>query len=137
MVPVETIAMIRLNILLLFLVAIEPFLFYLLTSSSIETSIWQWSSSYYGLDIAGMNFILAFFAHILTREEKKLIPAEQIHRFRVSRTGFLSVGMLFAISAIPSDVLWTVSVLTLPLRIFFWLLTVPVIWASRTIGKQA
>jgi hypothetical protein len=128
--------MIRVNILLLFLVAIEPFLFNLITSMSSETSIWQWASAYYGLDIAGMNFVLAFFAHLITREDKKLIPLDQVGRFRVSRNGFFAVGLLFAVSALPLSELATVSVFTLPLRVFLWVLTLPVIWISRIVSRQ-
>ncbi len=138
-VPVETSAMIRLNILLLFLVAIEPFLLNLLLNPDLEvqSTFWQLTSIYYGLDIAGMNFVLAFFAHLLTREEKKLIPLDQIRRFRVSRNGFFAVGTLFAISAIPLSQFVTVTVFTLPLRTFLWVLTLPVIWLSRIASRRA
>jgi hypothetical protein len=129
-VPVETAGMIRLNMLLLFFVAVEPYLFNLLTRSNIAELV----STYYAVDIGGMNLVLAYFAHLLTVTKKNSLPPEEARRFRISRNVFIFVGLMFLVSASPG--LWTPSVLGEPLRIIIWLLAFPIIWLSRTLGKQ-
>ena len=128
-VPIETVTMVRLNVLLLFLVAIEPYLFYILVKSGLSVDPGLDASSFYALDIAGMNFIIAYFTHLTTIEAKKLIPPDLIHRYRLSRTLLLTVGLIFAISAIPN--LGTTAVLGQSLRELLWIATVPIIWISR------
>jgi uncharacterized membrane protein len=132
LVPVETTAMLRLNMLLLFLVAVEPYLFNLLVIQGTAGSpVGQYVSAYYALDIAGMNFVLAYFTHILTRKEKKLIPGELIHRFKLARDRNVVVATVFLVSAIP--VFWAISIIGTPLRVILWILAVPIIWVSETI----
>jgi uncharacterized membrane protein len=94
--PVETAGLVRLNMLLLFLVAIEPYLFNLLGAQPLASSpLRQEISSYYGLDIGGMNLILAYFAHILSQEEKKLIPTKLVQQFKVGRNLVFVAGLIF------------------------------------------
>ena len=127
-VPIETVTMVRLNVLLLFLVAIEPYLFYIISKSGLSADPGLDASSFYALDIAGMNFVIAYFTHLTTIEGKKLIPPDLIHRFKLSRTLLLLVGLIFAISAIPY---FGVAVLGQSLREILWIATVPLIWISR------
>jgi uncharacterized membrane protein len=129
-VPVETAGMIRLNMLLLFFVAIEPYLFNLLTRSTIGELV----SAYYAVDLGGMNLVLAYFAHLLVTTKKNPLPPEELHRFRVSRNIFILVGLMFLVSASPG--LWIPSLLGEPLRVLIWVLAFPVIWVSRLLGKQ-
>jgi len=86
--------MLRLNMLLLFLVAIEPYLFNILIiqNSAVSMSLASEVSAFYALDIGAMNFVLAYFTYILTQEEKKLIPTEMIKRFKVSRNSLTLTG---------------------------------------------
>ena len=134
-VPIETVTMVRLNVLLLFLVAIEPYLFYILTKSGLSVDPGLDASSFYALDIAGMNFIIAYFTHLTTIERKKLIPPDMIPRFRLSRTLLLMVGLIFAVSAIPY--FGTVTVIGQSLREVLWIATVPIIWITRISTRTA
>ncbi len=127
--PVETPVMIRLNMLLLFLVAIEPFLFDVLYFQGGSTAVGAEASLYYGLDIGGMNIVLAYFTHILTREERRLIPREMIHRFRVTRNLLLVAAALFLVSDLP--VFWGPTFLGLPLRIDIWVFSLPIVFLPR------
>jgi uncharacterized membrane protein len=135
MVPVETTGMMRLNMLLLFMVAVEPYLFNLLVIQGMAfLPLGQDVSAYFALDIGGMNLVLAYFAHLLTREEKILIPLELIHSFRLTRDRILVAGLIFVISATP--IFWTFTFAGIPLRIFLWAVTLPPLWLSRVFVKQ-
>jgi uncharacterized membrane protein len=129
-VPVETAGMIRLNMLLLFFVAIEPYLFNLLTRSTIGELV----SAYYAVDLGGMNLVLAYFAHLLVTTKKNPLPPEEVRRFRFGRNIFILVGLLFLVSASPG--LWNPRLLGEPLRVLIWVLVFPIIWVSRLLGKQ-
>lgn len=127
--PIETPGMVRMNILLLFLVAIEPFLFDILSAKGLGSAVAVQASIYYAFDIGGMNLILAYFSHILTVEEKNLIPKDMVRRFKTSRNFLLGSASIFLISALP--VFWDIIVAGLPLRILLWILTLPAVWVPR------
>ncbi len=131
-VPVETTAMVRLNILLLFLVVLEPYTFNILTRANLAIQFGQDVSAYYAVVLSGMNLVMAYFIHLATREKKELIPAELTRRFKPSRNYALVVGLIFAISAIP---VFSAPVLGTSWRIVIWILVVPVVWLSRIFGR--
>jgi len=133
--PVETAVLVRLNMLLLFLVAIEPFLFDVLFAKGLGTDVGTAASVYYGLDIGGMNLVLAYFTHILASEEKNLIPRELMGRYRTTRNLLVVGAALFLLSDIP--VFWGIFVGGLPLRVVIWVLTIPVLWTQRIIGSRS
>jgi uncharacterized membrane protein len=135
--PVDTTGLIRLNILLLFLVALEPYLFNVLTAQSLSSSpVGPEISSYYALDIGGMNLILAYFSHILTREGKNRIAEESIRSFKNGRNAIFLAGLIFVISAIP--IFWTISIGEglLPLRLAMWIASIPLIWLTRIMVRR-
>ena len=82
--PIDTRWIFRLNLALLFLVAIEPFLFNLLVipQAGLASALGNPVSQFYALDIDGMNLILAYFTHMLSIEEKNLIPRDLIRRYK-------------------------------------------------------
>ncbi len=62
--------------------------------------------------------ILGFFTHILTLEEKKLIPKELMRRYRLIRNfAFLGAGLLL-LSTLPQ--FWTFRIGGFPIRLYFW-----------------
>jgi uncharacterized membrane protein len=127
--PVESPTLVRANILLLFLVAIEPFLFDVLAARGLSSAVGSQASVYYGIDIGSMNLILAYFTHVLTLEEKNLIPRELIHRTKVARNLLLAAAAVFLVSDLP--VFYDIIVAGTPLRIWLWVLTLPAIWLPR------
>ena len=131
--PVETPVMIRLNLLLLFLVAIEPFLFDVMFVVGLGTPTGVAASVYYSFDIGGMNLILAYFTHLLASEERNLIPRELMHRFKTTRSALILVAAIFLISALP--IFWDISLDGTPLRVVMWLVTLPLLWVPRALGK--
>jgi uncharacterized membrane protein len=135
--PVETRWTIRLNMVLLFLVAIEPFLFNLLVipQGGLGSNLGDTVSQFYAFDIAGMNLILAYFTHILTLEEKNLIPHELTHRYKNVRNALILSSAIFVVSVLPP--FWAISIGSLPLRVAVWFVTLPLVWASRWFGTNA
>jgi uncharacterized membrane protein YphA (DoxX/SURF4 family) len=127
--PVETPFMIRLNMLLLFLVAIEPFLFGVLFVPGLSTSVGAAASTYYALDIGGMNIVLAYFVHLLASEERKLIPRELMERYRVVRNSLILGAAIFLASAFP--VFWGIVYSGVPLRIYLWIASLPAFLLPR------
>jgi uncharacterized membrane protein len=136
-IPVETQAMIRLNMLLLFLVALEPYLFNLLVIDNLGSPssgmTGAYASSFFAIDIGAMNFVMAYFTHLLTIEKKRLIPSELIQRFKISRNGIIAAAAIFMFSALPIPILWDPNLTLggLPLRIILWVASVPFIWVTR------
>ena len=118
--PVEDNTVVTLNLLLLFLVSIEPYLFYrsITFDLALQELFLNLASILYALDMMGLMLILGLFTHQLTREERGLVPKESISRHkRVRNTLFLS-AVLFAITILP--VFWSVRFYGQPLRFFFW-----------------
>jgi uncharacterized membrane protein len=132
--PVETPVMIRLNMILLFLVAIEPFLFDVLYFQGLGADVGVEASLYYGLDIGGMNLILAYFTHLMTSEEKKLVPESMLHRFRVARNLLLLTAGIFLASTLP--VFGGAAFSGLSLRVVLWICALPIIFIPRLFGSR-
>lgn len=132
LVPIQTSVMMRLNIMLLFFVALEPYLFNLLVGvpPANYSGFSQDVSTALALDLGGMTLIIAFFAHVLTREEKGLIPKELMGEYKTRRNVFVLAGMLFVFSVIPQ--FWMLYFLGEPVRVWFWLVTFPISWARGT-----
>ena len=62
--------MARLNVVLLFSVAVEPYLLTLFSFSTSTLPLADFDSSLFALDIGAVNGIMGFFTHELTNEEK-------------------------------------------------------------------
>jgi len=129
--PVERPVLVRLNILLLFFVAIEPFLLDVLFVKGLSTDVGTAASLYYGLDIGGMNLILAYFTHILASEEKNLIPRELVGQYKTTRNLLIFAALLFLFSDLP--IFGGIFVGGTSLRVIIWVLTIPILWTQRTI----
>jgi uncharacterized membrane protein len=97
--PTETAMTTRLHYILLFLVAIEPYLFgELFTGTgSLPSNV----SEVYALDIGSMFLILAVFNHLLSKEQEKVAPTDLLHRYRRTRNSNMLVGAIFVVSAVP------------------------------------
>jgi len=117
--PMEDGSTVILNLVLLFLVSIEPYLFYLnITFDLLSHELLLNSASVlYALDMAGLMLILALFAHQLAMEERGLVPKKSMAKFkRVRNTLFISAA-LFAITILP--LFWTFKLWDLPIRFYF------------------
>jgi uncharacterized membrane protein len=97
--PAETTALINLNVVLLFFVSIEPYLFNELFALSGDMELFV--SGIYSIDLAAMFFILAYFLHALTNEERQLVPKSQLGRYRFDRDVTLLAAVMLTISIAP------------------------------------
>jgi uncharacterized membrane protein len=115
--PVQTTWTRILNTILLFLVALEPYLFNILSffvvPQQYSTGLYDATSSVYALDIGAIYGILALFTHILTMEERKLVAPDLLRRYKLTRNLEILVAIIFLVSAIP-------QLFTLSLRYYVW-----------------
>jgi len=97
--PTESRALVQLNIVLLFVVSIEPFLFNELfaTNGGLLESV----SGVFGVDLALMYSILAYFSDTIATEERHLVPVGSIRRYRFERNRDFLVALIFAVSVVP------------------------------------
>jgi uncharacterized membrane protein len=122
--PVETAGLVDLNIVLLFLVSIEPFLFNQILGSS-TLAFAENVSVLYAIDLAGLFLIMAFFTHSLADEDKKLVPQSLLLTYRRNRNFELLASAIFLVSIIP--VFWSLGIPVgnsfIRLRFILWILT--------------
>jgi len=136
--PMEDRTIVALNIGLLFLVSIEPYLFYLNITFDLlaHEPLLNAASITYALDMAGLMLILGLFTQQLAREEKGLVPKELLTRYKRVRTLLFIAAVLFAITILPQ--FWTFRALGQPIRFYFWFipLSISTIWSLSERGFQ-
>jgi hypothetical protein len=102
--PVQTAWTRVLNTILLFLVALEPYLFnilpFFLSPPQTFSELYYVTSSLYALDIGALYGILALFTHILATEERKLVAPDFLRKYKLSRNLEIVVAIIFLLSAI-------------------------------------
>jgi uncharacterized membrane protein len=109
-VRIETRREVELNILLLFLVSIEPFLFNELNSPIIPA---QYVSILYAVDLGGLFAIQALLANSILADKNR--PEDLLRHYAAVRNGLIVGAAIFFISVLP----------------FFWTLAIPI--TSNTI----
>jgi uncharacterized membrane protein len=126
--PIETSAVVVLNVIMLFLVSVEPYLFYLVSRYQhlVEPNLLEYSSTLFALDLGGLMAILAVFTHLLALEEKNLISRKLISRYKRSRNFLFLTAGLFFLTAFPA--FWFLSLQGLPIRFYIWYAILPIIW---------
>jgi uncharacterized membrane protein len=126
--PIETRTTVILNVLMLFLVSVEPYLFYLVSRYGhlAQAGLLDYVSTLFALDLGGLMAILAFFTHSLALEEKKLISQELISRYKRMRNYLFLTAGLFFLTALPE--FWSWSVQDLPIRFYIWYAILPISW---------
>lgn len=129
--PVETMTTLILNIVLLFAVGIEPYLFNLTHTQVGE--LLNTVTSLYALDLGVLQVLLGFFTHELTVEERKLIPAHLILKYiRIRNFEFLNASIFF-LSAFP--IFGTIIIARISLRIYLWIIPVAIMVLGRVVVK--
>lgn len=91
-----------LNVIMLFLASIEPYLFYLNVVYGLSNYgiLLESASTMYALDMAGLMVILALFTNELTVEERKLLPQEILGRYRRIRNDIFFSAGVFALTTL-------------------------------------
>lgn len=105
--PVEVQSTLSLNLVLLFMVALEPYLYYVLLSTQ-SVGVAYYSSMAYGLDVGLMFVILATLTYLLLKEEKSNSKTNRrgVHpivflRFKRTMKAQYIIGGIFIASALP------------------------------------
>ena len=132
--PLENRRTIFLNIVLLFTVSIEPFLFNVLRSGNSKTpagaSLLEVSSALYGLDLGVMMLVMGVFTVALADEERKLVPKDMVKRLRFEAVTWLVSAAVFLTSAAP--VFNTIYAGGTFLRFYLWIGALIIVWIRRT-----
>jgi len=122
---IESTALVAANMILLFLVSAEPYLYNLMNISAYVPSPGELNSAYtsafYALDLGALMIILAFFTHELTKEEKRPVPRELLRSLKLTIYTSIIAAAIFFLSALP--VFWSIIVIqspTVPLRYIMW-----------------
>jgi uncharacterized membrane protein len=128
--PLEDATTITLNVILLFFVSIEPYLFYLNAVFDLagQEALLDAASVAYALDMAGLMAILALFTHQLAVEKKGLIPKNLLSKYKRIQISRLIATLLFALTILP--IFWSLRVQNTPLRFYLWF--VPLIITQTT-----
>jgi uncharacterized membrane protein len=136
--PLESRRVIALNVLLLFCVSVEPFLFNLLRNGPVTAhpvAYADTTSTLYALDLGALFGILGGFSLTLASEERKLIPRELMRQYRVEGAVWVLAGLAFAVSALPIFYTIVLSGGT-PLRYYLWIVPLAMLYVGREIKKR-
>ncbi len=126
--PVETRLVTFLNIILLMLVAIIPYLFDQVVSLSNTDDVRNYASILFAIDLAGSLIIMAGFANIIADEESQLVDGPIMVRFRRSRNILLGLAVIVLVSlAVP----WDWLLLQVHVRVIVWLIPMAMFWFNR------
>ncbi|MDA4114573.1 MAG: TMEM175 family protein [Thaumarchaeota archaeon] len=134
--PLETERGVVLNITLLFLVSVEPFLFNIVRNPPTVLDYGPYGdaiSTLYALDLGAMMVILGIFTFSATAQEKKLIPDEFVGRFKIESITWLITGGLFLVTVLPF--FFTFKVHGMPLRYAFWVVPMLFIFTVKTLER--
>ncbi len=130
--PLERRRTIFANGLLLFCVAIEPFLFNLLQKPIVGTetsSFLATASTLFALDIGGMFLMLGFFCNEIATEDRKLVAPDLIGTFRIERNWWFLCSAFFFVSAIP--IFWSIPIDGTAVRFLIWVVPLVLVWVAR------
>jgi uncharacterized membrane protein len=109
---------ILLNVVLLFFVAIEP---YLLNTLNADLALFSFTSTLYAIDMAFLMGISAFLAHMVIAENQGKLSDAQLSSYRVSRNSQAVFAGLFLLSVLPQFLTW--RFLNMPVRVCLWFAT--------------
>lgn len=112
----ETNTELILNIAMLFLVVIEPYLFNLLHSSG--GSSLAFTTALYGIDVGGMLLSLGVIYALACYECANITDNETLNYYRLIRNGLLFAGVIFVISTLP--IFWQIKVYGVTFRFIIW-----------------
>ena len=138
--PIETRVVTFLNVILLLMVTLVPFLFNAVETSNSSLSpeaslqIRDYSSQLFAIDLTGILLILAAFAHVLAIEENHLVPAETIKLFKSGRNRMAVLALVMAITIAPQ--FWTWQLFNAPLRLYLWYLPLVSYWVGRALRPE-
>jgi uncharacterized membrane protein len=135
--PVEARLVIVLNVILLLLVALIPFLLNTVELSNVSVTaatnlqIRNYSATLFTTDLFGLLLILGLFYQILERKQAKLPASPLLRLYRNGRNLLLICAGIMLISAAP---IFSYSILGNPVRVYLWYLPIILFWLRRLTG---
>jgi uncharacterized membrane protein len=120
-----------LNIVLLFFVAIEPYLLNILNTSA---QLFPLSSTLYAIDMAFLMGLSAALCHLLIKENKQTLSAQQLRHFTIGRNNQLICAGLFFFSIVPQFLEW--NLFGMSVRVFIWFATLAFSLIISTQGRN-
>ena len=132
--PIETAGTVYLNVVMLFCVAVEPYLFNLLFSPSAASNGANLTTTYYALDLATLFVCLGYLTHLLVGEEKHLVQPGRLRAFKVTRDIELVSACIFLISILP--VFWSFQIAGVPIRLYLWAFNLLAARLARILGSR-
>jgi uncharacterized membrane protein len=127
---------VRLNILLLLFVGMEPYLFNAITFQdyllplNVQDIMNNVGTMLFALDIAIILWIIAIYYQILADEHAKSERRER--HYRRERNARIISGLIFAFSAFPFN--WSVTIMDMHLRYIIWL--VPLVFVTMNMIRN-
>ncbi len=126
--PIETRLITFLNIVLLVLVALTPYLFDQVVSTFNSLSVQEYASILFTVDLAASLLILATFAHIIAQEEEHLVDGYVMIRMRRVRN---RLSVLTGIVLIALVAPWDWVFLGVHVRLLIWSVPIISFWINR------
>jgi uncharacterized membrane protein len=120
-----------LNIVLMFFVAVEPYLLNTLNSSA---SLFEYTSVLYAVDMTFLMGISAVLTHILVTEYGGALSDKQMRTYKANRNSQIIFACMFLSSVTPQFFTWTI--MGAPVRVYLWLATLALSIAARTRRKH-
>ena len=139
--PGELKAVTFLNVALLLLVALIPYLLNSvelaspLLSPAEASAIGAYASTLFTLDLSGILLILAAFAHVISLEEKKIVAPELAQLFRNGRNRMTILSFVTLISVAPP--FWEWTLFGVPVRLYIWYLPLISYWVGRVVRPRS
>jgi len=137
--PLQSPRVVNLNIILLFLVSLEPFFFNIVNNTPLlvtnPETYGDAASTPYAFDLAGLMFILGSFTLTVADEERKLIPKDLTSQFKRESATWLVMGCLYLATVLPF--FYTNYIDGVRLRYLLWIVPQVFIFAIRTYGRLA
>jgi uncharacterized membrane protein len=137
--PIETRTLTILNVTMLLLVTLSPFLLNTVEianqslSSTDAASIEDYASRLFALNLAGLLTIIGLFYHVLSIEEKGLVTQDFAVRFRRARNLMFVFAGFFVITIAPQFSGW--MILGYPVRFILWYIPIISFWTRFLLGK--
>ena len=126
--PIETRLITFLNVVLLVLVAITPYLFDQVTSPAATFDVQNYSSILFTLDYAATLLIMTIFSHVIAQEERQLVDGEIMESFRRGRNRLL---LLMIVVLLSLGAPWDWLVVGVHVRLLVWAVPIALYWFNR------
>jgi uncharacterized membrane protein len=129
-----------LNLVLLFFVALEPYLFYMLMNGATQNLL-SFTSVGYALDVGLMFVVLAMLASLVLKREETVeaedqrprLHAKALQSFRHMMIAEYAVGALFLVSVAP--IFWVVTPIG-HMRFVLWYSSFLIFLVSHSVGHR-